>query len=293
MVQRYQREEDRIRDALLHHSTDPADVQRLLQDAISLERTIDEDLEEMMTRDGEMIETEVMALKEKTEEGIRKALEEAARLASSTAETAELADKVSFKIRQMDLKQSRVRAALHRIDKVRDRSRAVEGLKSALERDDLVAAVGCISQFLDIDEDASENSLEHGVSKDAADDEELASQRELLQRYKARCEQKVREKVGLAMKAKDHEDVTKYVQMFGPLRLEKEGVSLLGEYLTTMIGARAQSDYDALVDGFSLTGAKIDYVDALTNVLRDVAQSIDEYIDMLRDAFGPGMEGVS
>jgi hypothetical protein len=32
----------------------------------------------------------------------------------------------------------------------------------------------------------------------------------------------------------------------------------------------------------------VDYIDALTNLLKDVAESIEEHLDMLRDAFGPG-----
>ena len=271
--------------------SDASEIQRLVNETIALERQIDEELEMMMGREGSEVDQAVAGLqRQENLVALQKGLDVARELSESTLDTSRLADKVSYKIRQLDVKQSRVRRALHRIDGIRDRSRAVEGLKSALERDDVDAAVGCTAQFLDLEQEEKEGGDEDGVKAevDESRDEELEVQRTAMERYRKRCEEKVRELVLDAVEKKDHAAVTRYAAMFGPLRLEKEGVKVVVEYVTGAVGARAQADYDALVDGFSLTGAKVDYIDALTNLLKDVAESIEEHLDMLRDAFGPG-----
>lgn len=260
-------------------------VEQQLQHAIERERMIDEHVEELLSTEGrEVVDLVTRGLRERTLERIERALEGIQGLCETTKETAAMADAVSRKIRDVDRKQSRVREVLHRIDVIRDRSRAVEGLKRALEEEDLGSAVGCISQFLDLVEDVG------SLSKD----EELDALIGQVNTYKTLCEGKVREKATQAMEDGDHERVIMYCQMFGPLKLEKEGVMMLVEYASGLIQKRAQGDYDALVDGFSLTGAKVTYVDALSNVLKDVAQSVDTYVDSMRDSFGPehALEGV-
>lgn len=276
-----------------HHENTPGhgllgdSVEQELHDAIEQERLIDEELEDLLSTEGrDVLDGVTRGLQEKTVERIECALKGIRELCGTTKETAIMAEKVSRKIRDVDTKQSRVREVLQRIDVIRDRSRAVEGLKRALDEDDLGSAVGCISQFLDLIEDMPD--------KMDLQDEELNAQLSSVNKYKAICETKVREKATQAIAGGDHDRVTLYCQMYGPLKLEKEGVAMLVEYASGLIHTRAQEDYDALVDGFSLTGTKVTYVDALSNVLKDVAQSIDQYVDIMRDSFGPehALEGV-
>ena len=261
-------------------------VEQQLQRAIERERLIDDELENLLSTEGrEVIDSVTRGLHERTLERIDHALKGVRELCGTTKETARMADTVSSKIRNVDRKQSRVREVLQRIDVIRDRSRAVEGLKRALDGDDLGSAVGCVSQFLDLVGDHVDE-----VSKD----DELNAQIASVKKYKVVCESKVRDKAKEAVERGDHDDVIRYCQMYGPLKLEEEGVMMLVEYASGLIQTRAQQDYDALVDGFSLSGAKVTYVDALSNVLRDVAQSVDQYVDSMRDSFGPehALEGV-
>eukprot|EP00889_Picochlorum_renovo_P004652 jgi/Picre1/31682/NNA_007033.t1 len=215
-----------------------ADVDRLLRETVATEQKIDEELEELlMTQGKDVLESVTTRLQQVTADRLSKALEGVHELSRTTRETADMADAVSFKIRNVDMKQSRVREALRRIDGIQDRVRAIDGCKKAIDADDVGVAVGCVSQFWDIVEESGD---------------------------------------------------------VWSLRLQKEGLKYLEEYVGGLVGARAQQEYDALVDGFSLTGAKVTYVDALSNVLKDVAQSIDEYVEVMRDAFGPeyALEGV-
>ena len=73
-------------------------------------------------------------------------------LAASTSDTAALAEKVSHKVRQLDLAQSRVGATLERISLVVDRLRAIEGIQAALAAEDYEAAAGCVERYLELQE---------------------------------------------------------------------------------------------------------------------------------------------
>ena len=274
-------------------------VDEQLQEAIESERMIDAELEDLIKVSGGAVLDAVRGAL--TADGpvlrsIRSAIEGISALSEKTTETATLADRVSSKIRHLDIRQSRVREVLHHIDAIDERKRSVEGVKRALEAGDLGAAVGCVSQFFDSvsEPSATVRPGEAGdVDAGAGRDDTWREMRE-MEEYKRQCEERVRAAVEQAVASDDREAVTAYSQMFGPLKLQKEGVRTLVSYATRRIKSDAKEAYDALVDGFSLTGAKVTYVDALTNVLRDIAQAIDEYLDAMRDAFGPecALEGV-
>lgn len=288
-------------------------IDEQLQEAIESERLIDAELDELISVSGGSVldaaRTTLMP-DGPVLQSIRVAMEGISALSEKTTETATLAERVSSKIRSLDVRQSRVREVLHYIDALDERKRSVEGVKRALETGDLGAAVGCVSQFFD---SISEPSVAGGKGSDGAGrvgaergtgqevseraetrQEDARGEMREMEEYRKQCEDRVRAAVEEAIASDDRAAVTMYCQMYGPLKLQKEGMRTLISYATKRIKMDAKEAYDALVDGFSLTGAKVTYVDALTNVLRDVAQAIDEYLDVMRDAFGPecALEGV-
>ena len=279
--------------------SNPADINRLLIDAVALERTIDADLEALLSSTS-AVDDALAALKAETTEALQIAKVEAVQLCASTADTAALADRVSSKVRALDSAQSRVRNTLARIEVVVDRSRAVEGVQSALEREDLEAAAGCIARFFEIEvedeERRSEAHAEHAAVGDGGAHpagglaEQEARQSSAMMEWKEKVEKAVRSRTSEAVASKDHGAVARFVRLYGPLRLQKEGMEVLSSYLRALLAERAQADYDALVDGFAGgAGAKVDYLEALTNLFRDVAAAIDEHLELFRDAFGPEM----
>lgn len=78
---------------------------------------------------------------------------EAEALAGSTADTAALAERVSRKVRELDTAQSRVQATLSHISLVLDRMHAVEGIQSALAREDFEAAAECVARYLELEDE--------------------------------------------------------------------------------------------------------------------------------------------
>lgn len=281
--------------ATVRNLSNPADINRLLIDAVALERTIDADLEALLSSTSE-VDDALGALKSETSQALQMAKIEALQLCASTADTAALADRVSSKVRALDSAQSRVRGTLARIEVVVDRSRAVEGVQSALERDDLEAAAGCVARFLEIEDEERRSEAGHAVPavvdapRAGGLAEQEARQSSAMLEWKGKVEAAVRARTAEAVASKDHGAVAHFARLYGPLRLQKEGVDVLSNYLRALLAERAQGDYDALVDGFAGgAGAKVDYVEALTNLFRDVAAAIDEHLELFRDAFGPEM----
>jgi conserved oligomeric Golgi complex subunit 4 len=273
--------------------SNPSDVARLLLDAVALERSIDAELDALLASSTTIDDT-ITALHGQTAAALSVAREEAAALCVSTADTAALADRVSGKVRELDAAQSRVRAALARIDVVRDRTRAMEGVKAALERDDLEAAAGCVARFLEIEDEEKLHRTQtssFAVPASMQPAAELEQQATAMTEWRGRVEVAVRAKAKEAVAARSHADVARYARLFGPLRLQQEGVDLLTGYLRSLVAERAQADYDSLVDAFAggaVLGARAaDYTEVLTNLFRDVAAAIDEHIELFRDAFGP------
>lgn len=88
---------------------------------------------------------------------------EAEALAGSTGDTAALAEKVSRKVRELDTAQSRVQATLGHIGVVLDRMHAVEGIQSALAREDYEAAAECVARYLELEDEARESSTNAGA----------------------------------------------------------------------------------------------------------------------------------
>ena len=290
--------------ATVRNLSNPADINRLLIDAIALERSIDADLEALLSSSSQ-VDDALASLNSQASDALQTAKEEATQLYASTADTAALADKVSSKVRALDAAQSRVRSTLARIEVVVDRSRAVEGVQVALEREDLEAAAGCVARFLEIDDEGGDDDGADDGGGDQNDDdvnnkqiatppqvgsitEQEAGQVAAMQEWRGKVEAAVRARTAAAVAARDHAAVARFAGLFGPLRLHQEGADAITNYLRGLLAERAQGDYDALVDGFAGgSGAKIDYVEALTNLFRDVAAAIDEHLELFRDAFGP------
>jgi hypothetical protein len=118
---------------------------------------------------------------------------------------------------------------------------------------------------------------------------------QVLLEGRAKLEGIVRSRGRAASSAGDHADVLRFTRLHKPLRLQQEGMELLTAFLRRMVAERARADYDALVDSFASGGGgssggagAADYLGTLTNLFKDVAAAIDEHLDLIQDALGPG-----
>ncbi|KAL4441200.1 hypothetical protein ABPG77_011437 [Micractinium sp. CCAP 211/92] len=271
-----------------------AEVNRLLHEASARERAIDNELEQLLSKRGELQHC-LVELHTSTEEMLQVMKAEAEALAASTGDTAALAEKVSRKVRELDTAQSRVQATLGHIGVVLDRMHAVEGIQAALAREDYEAAAECVARYLELEDELGAAAAAGAVGAEAAGGGEAESrqaqeQAKVLLEGRAKLEEVVRSRGRAAARAGDHADVLRFTRLTRPLRLQQEGVELLTGFLRRLVGERAREDYDALVDSFAAAGEggrAADYLGTLTNLFKDVAAAVDEHLELIRDTFGP------
>ena len=94
---------------------------------------------------------------------------DAEQLASSVHVTSELSERVSKKVRELDVAQSRIQETLFRINVMVDRANAVNGVTNALQQEDYEAAAQHVRKFLDLE-------AQFGTARDDLDSRQAKEQ---------------------------------------------------------------------------------------------------------------------
>ncbi|CAK0785054.1 hypothetical protein CVIRNUC_008259 [Coccomyxa viridis] len=257
--------------------TNLADINRALHETHAHERSIEAELEELLSKRSS-IEESFVSLHDSASESLEGLLADAEGLAGSIHSTAELSERVSKKVRELDMAQSRIHDTLQRINLTVDRSSAVDGIRAALASGDFEAAAEHVSKYLQLEKQFS-------TATDELDSHQLQEQRAVLQDAKTRLRDEILSRLDAAKKQKDHASVLRFTRLYAPLGLQEEGLESFLEYLRGLIAARAEDDYSALVEGAA--SMESDYVNTLTNLFKDIAVAIDENEGFVGDAFGP------
>ncbi|KAK2980427.1 hypothetical protein RJ640_007028 [Escallonia rubra] len=154
---------------------------------------------------------------------------------SNVESTSDLADRVSLKVRELDLTQSRVSHTLLRIDAIVERTACIDGVKKALAFEDFESAATFVQTFLQID----------SKYRDSASD-----QREQLLASKKQLESMsiVRKRLSAAVDQRDHATILRFVRLYPPLGLEEEGLQAYVGYLKKVVSMRSRLEFDQLVE---------------------------------------------
>jgi len=254
------------------------DINRLLHEVVARERAIDSELEQQLGRRGE-IERSLQLTSSSTAEVLEVMQVDAEQLQGSVASTADLADRVSRKVRELDVAGSAVEGALSRIRLVMDRSNCIDGVKAAMESEDFEAAARYVSTYLQLDGQAA--PLEEGQGEDQA---------AVLQAARKQLGQVVRERFRTAVDSRDHAGVIRFTKLYVPLSLHTEGLNAFTGYLVHLIAGRATEDYSTLADAVGSNAQAADFVGVLTNLFKDIAIAVDENEALVQECFGA--EGV-
>mmetsp|Transcript_26 Transcript_26/g.78 ORF Transcript_26/g.78 Transcript_26/m.78 type:complete len:746 (+) Transcript_26:194-2431(+) len=260
--------------AICRQLTNPNDINRLLYEVVAKERAIDAELEQQLTKRAD-IERNLLYLNSSTTEILELMRVDSEQLQSSVKGTARLAEKVSSKVRELDIAGSAVEESLSRINLIIDRSNCIDGTKSAMETEDYEAAARYISTYSQLD--GKTRVLEDGQTEE--------EQMELLNRFRDQLVEVVRMRFKEAVKARDHAAVVRFTKLFVPLSLHKEGLSAFTGYLCQLIASRATEDYSSLADTVGENVSAADFVGVLTNLFKDIAIAVEENEALLQESF--------
>ena len=230
---------------------------------------------------------------------------DAGALAESISSTASLSERVSHKVRQLDCAQSRVHETLAHITATLGRTEAVEGLRRALDRGDYERAAAHVAEFRDLEA--------RFVSAPAkADDRALAEQAATVAAARDKLRVVVHDRLEVAARAGDHPGVVRFLRLHKPLGLkarkvqktrvldrqppappppptsfppthQDEGMEWFVTYLRKLVASRASETYTMLLEAPNPTGA--DFVDALTELFKDIAAALDQNAVPVADTF--------
>lgn len=254
---------------------------RLLHETIAREREIENELELSLSQKHEL-ERKILGL-HKAAEVLELVRVDADQMLDSVNSTSTLAEHVSGKVRELDVSQSRVQETITRIDAIVNRTSCIDGVSSAIDSEDYESAAKYVHTFLQLDKDFSTAPL----SSLEGQAESALEQRRLLLESKAKLEEIIREKFKEASENKDQPNVEKFAKIFVPLGLSEEGLNLFVTYLRQVVSFRAKQNFEALLEALdpatNLPVAPPDFVNCLTNLLRDVALAIESNEELLRE----------
>ncbi|CAL9076203.1 unnamed protein product [Musa textilis] len=264
---------------LVRSMTDVGAMTRLLHECVAYQRALDLRLESLLAQRPDLDRHLVALAGPRSTHLLDLARSDASLLLSSARSTSELADRVSRRVRDLDLAQSRVRDTLDLVDATLDRSRCLDAARRALAIDDLHAAASAVHDFLQIDARFSRSS-------DNGNDE----QRRQLLDVKRHVESIARKRLTAAVDQRDHPAVLRLVQVFPPLGLQEEGLQIYVAYLKKVIALRARLDFEHLAELAEQAAAaqaeRPNFVGCLTSLFKDIVLAVQENDEVLRSLCG-------
>uniref|UniRef100_A0A803NTP8 Conserved oligomeric Golgi complex subunit 4 n=1 Tax=Cannabis sativa TaxID=3483 RepID=A0A803NTP8_CANSA len=254
--------------------TDVGAMTRLLHECIAYQRALDLELDTLLSQRTDL-DKQLIHL-QKSAEVLDIVKGESDHMLSNVSSTADLADHVSGKVRELDFAQSRVKSTLQRLDAIVERGNCIDGVKKALESEDYEAAANYVQTFLQIDD----------KYKDSGSD-----QREQLIESKKKLEGIVRKRLLAAVDQRDHATILRFIQLYTPLGLEEEGLQVYVGYLRKVIGMRSRLEYENLVELMeqNASGAgqsPVNFVGCLTNLFKDIVLAVEENHAILKGLCG-------
>jgi len=266
--------------------TDVGAINRLLQETITRERSISSELESMLVQrqvvEGRLVDVHLSS------EVLELVRADSEQMTSSITTTCNLAERVSSKVRELDLAQTRVTDTIARITTIVERSNCVDGLKSAMDGEDYEQAAKYIETFLQLDA----TYLEDHVSTDTMEGAQAESHRKMLREAKEKLEEVVRTRFKEAADKRDHKSAVRFARLYSPLGLAEEGLLNFCGYIRSLVAMRAKEDYQALSKVLERPTTleeqeEADFCGALTNVFQDIATALEQNEELLTTAFGP------
>ncbi|PKA60038.1 Conserved oligomeric Golgi complex subunit 4 [Apostasia shenzhenica] len=257
--------------------TDVGAMTRLLHECIAYQRDLDLRLESLLAQRPDL-DRHLFSL-QRNSHLIDLARSDADLLLDSVRSTADLADQVSRKVRELDLAQSRVESTLSRIDAIVERSHCLDGARRALDSEDYDSAAIFIHSFLQID----------SRFRDSGSD-----QREQLLDCKRQLEAIVRKRLATAVDQRDHPTILRFVRTFSPLGLQEEGLQIYVSYLRKVIALRSRLEFEHLNEIAdqsnhvppNLGQGGSSFVSCLTNLFKDIVLAVEENDEILRSLCG-------
>ena len=204
--------------------------------------------------------------------------EDCSQLDQRISVTCGLAEKVSFKVRQLDLAKTRVAECQQRVHDLIDLKLCSEGVVTALNEEDYEKAAAHIHRFLAMDESllrCTPSSAGSGAGAAVGIEGNIAT----LHEAEARLKGVVARRFDEAVKDEDLASIERFFKLFPLLGLHEEGLKKFTDYLATKLALDTPPG-----------GARVNIIlaDTLTLLFEGVARIIEIHQPLMETYYGPG-----
>ena len=197
--------------------------------------------------------------------------------------TCGLAEKVSFKVRQLDLAKTRVAQCQQRVHDLIDLKVCSEGVVTAMQEEDYEKAAALIHRFLAMDESLLRAPGEAGNGGG------LEANIATLHDAEARLRGVVARKFDEAVKDEDLASIERFFKLFPLLGMHEEGLKNYTDYLATKLSAKSKKNLKSALDT-QPGGARYNIIlaDTLTLLFEEVARTVEIHQPLIETYYGPG-----
>ncbi|XP_058806623.1 conserved oligomeric Golgi complex subunit 4 [Phymastichus coffea] len=199
--------------------------------------------------------------------------------------TNNLAEKVSAKVRQLDLARTRVCECQSRVNDILDLQLCSQGVATALQNEDYEQGAAHVHRFLLMDQQL----LEKTADDVSGDHTSVTSSLATLQQAANQLRMVVTQKFDDAIKSEDLASVERFFKIFPLLAMNNEGLIKFCQYLCTKLQDTAQKNLKAALDvrGTDKRAAVI-FADTITLLFEGIARIVEVHQPIIETYYGPG-----
>ncbi|KAI8821159.1 COG4 transport protein-domain-containing protein [Fimicolochytrium jonesii] len=208
-------------------------------------------------------------------------------------ETSTLAERISGKVRQLDLEQGRVKATIGLVDDIQELQKCAVGVDKALAALDYERAGDFVSRYLSYDPSVverifaayatSDQDAYFPTIKDAADPTpKAASYLETLKKAQQQLTDVAMDEFDNAVQAANEEAILRYFKIFPLVGHHEVGLDKFSAYICGSISRQCQDNMRESAD------QPLFYAKLLTQLFETIAMIVDRQEAMVNSVYGPG-----
>ncbi|KAJ3298327.1 Golgi transport complex subunit 4 [Borealophlyctis nickersoniae] len=278
----------------LRRLTDVEEIQRHLRRLNEVETTLDLDLDGIL-RDRKELEKELDTLDVlRPQIGILR--HDANSLVVAISDTSKLAERISDKVRQLDLEQSRVKDTIKQVEDIQQLKKCASGAQQALKSKDYELAAQHISQYLAFDPVMIENIFAgdagdnlYFIDSTATPDADVAelsasvSPLEMLKTAQRDMTNVAIDEFDNAVQKGDEDQIVRFFKIFPVIGQHDIGLDKFAAYICGIISRQCQDAMKQPSDNVPRF-----YAGLLTRLFETIAMVVDRQTGLVQSAYGPG-----
>ncbi|XP_028391854.1 conserved oligomeric Golgi complex subunit 4-like [Dendronephthya gigantea] len=264
--------------------TEIEDIERAYALIQQHEEQLDRELDALL--DGQQkLDTKMNSL-QKVVPNLQVVLRDAEKLHQMIDHTAELAEKVSSKVRKLDLAKGRVQTAIDRTGDILDLKSCVDGVKEALKNEEYEQAAGHIHRYLTLDENTLRKTVEDSDDLEGSD---LKNSFTLLHKAEEKIKKIITAKFDEAVRKSDRASIERFFKIFPLVGLHEVGLEKFARYINAQIATKSQKNQEKAREVQDTDRrASVVFAETITMLFEDVARIVEAHQPLVETYYGPG-----